>query len=249
MWTPQARQMLLALSTSTNMKKLLMVLLALGFISVANAQSMNGGVNNPLFKVSNNIITPVNPNWTYGGTVTGVGGSDINWTWFNGSGIALSTTTNQVLIAGASTSTLAALEVKYKSVGNGSILALGSTTLQNFTATNSTTTNATTTNFISTSATTTNLAINGLSVYPIIATTTASLGGGLLTAGSCASVQATTTQTLTTSMVVNVTPTTYPGDGTSWDAFIGPNNTVTVKVCVVATLTPTASTYNIRIIQ
>jgi hypothetical protein len=89
--------------------------------------------------------------------------------------------------------------------------------------------------------------VGGTSIVPI-ATTTASLGGGLLTAGSCSSVTATTTSNITTSMAVAVTPVTYPGDGTSWDAYIGPSNTVIVKVCGLITVTPTASQYNIRII-
>lgn len=224
------------------MKKILSLLVILGIVSVARAQ-VGGGVFNNLFTVSNGVITPVVSSWVYGGTVLGAGGDDINWSWFNGSGIQLATTTNQVLIGGTSTSSLAALEVKFVTAAKGSILAMGSTTLQNLTAQNATTTSATTTNFA-----TTNFLLNGLSVSPVIATTTASLGGGLLTAGSCASVQATTTQTITTAMGVVVTPTTYPGDGTNWDAFIGPNNTVTVKVCGLVTVTPTVTTYNVRIV-
>lgn len=40
------------------------------------------------------------------------GSSEVNWTYFNGSGIRVSTTSNQVLIGGAATSTQAKLEVK-----------------------------------------------------------------------------------------------------------------------------------------
>jgi len=41
----------------------------------------------------------------------GGGGSDVNWTFFNGSGIRVSTSTNQVLVGGTATSTSAFLEV------------------------------------------------------------------------------------------------------------------------------------------
>lgn len=89
--------------------------------------------------------------------------------------------------------------------------------------------------------------VGGSSIVPI-STTTAALGGGLLTAGTCASVTATTTSTITTSMAVVATPVTYPGDGTNWDAYIGPSNTVVVKVCALVTVTPTSTQYNIRVI-
>jgi hypothetical protein len=46
------------------------------------------------------------------GTDNGSGGSsEINWTWFNGSGVRVSTSSNQVLIGFTSTSTLSKLEV------------------------------------------------------------------------------------------------------------------------------------------
>lgn len=79
----------------------------------------------------------------------GGGGTDVNWSFFNNSGIRLGTTTNQILASSATqtaTSTLAKLEVAFNSVAGGSIFAYGSTTLQNFTGVNATTTNATSTN-------------------------------------------------------------------------------------------------------
>lgn len=234
------------------MKKLITTILLFGFASTAFAQ-VAGGVFNGLFNVSGNVITPNNSAWVYGGTVLGVSGDDVNWAFFNKSGIQLSTTTNQVLIGAAATTSLANLEVAFQTAAKGSLLVTGSSTLQNFTALQSTSTNATSTNLFSTTASSTNLftstfKIGGLAVSPIVSTTTASLGGGLLTAGSCASVTATTTSTISTSMAVAVTPVTYPGDGTNWDAYIGPNNTVIVKVCGLITVTPTATTYNIRVI-
>jgi hypothetical protein len=54
----------------------------------------------------------------------------------------------------------------------------------------------------------------------------------------------------TTSMVAITDPVTYPGDGFVWAAQITAANTVTVRVCRYATGsgTPTASTYNVRVI-
>ncbi|HXI39904.1 MAG TPA: hypothetical protein VNH83_07995, partial [Bryobacteraceae bacterium] len=78
--------------------------------------------------------------------------------------------------------------------------------------------------------------------------TTGSIGGGLLTVGTCASGTASVTGA-TTSMAVSASPVTYPGDGNYWVAYVSSSNTVTVKVCATATLTPTASNYNVRVIQ
>ena len=61
------------------------------------------------------------------GTCGGGGGADGNWTFFNGSGIRLSTTTNQVLVGASATTTLQALEV----IGGGYFstnLGIGTTT-------------------------------------------------------------------------------------------------------------------------
>lgn len=78
--------------------------------------------------------------------------------------------------------------------------------------------------------------------------TSGSIGGGALLAGACSS--GTTTVTgATTSMVALADPNTYPGDGAYWDAYVSSANTVTVKVCATVALTPTASTYNVRILQ
>ena len=83
--------------------------------------------------------------YTFDTPAGGGGGADGNWSFFNGSGIKLATTTNQVLIGAAATTSLAALEVQ-SSLG---ILTTGSTTLQNFTFVNGTGTSATTTNALS----------------------------------------------------------------------------------------------------
>lgn len=91
------------------------------------------------------------------------------------------------------------------------------------------------------------MAVNA-SIYPVtLFGATSSIGGGLLTVGTCASGTATITGAAT-GMAVDATPTTYPGDGNYWLGYVSAADTVTVKVCATATLTPTASVYNIRIL-
>ncbi len=90
----------------------------------------------------------------------GGGGTDGNWTFFNGSGLRLATSTNQILASATgqtSTTSLAKLEVGFNSALGGSFLARGSSTLQNFTFINATGTSATTTSWFSTTASSTNL--------------------------------------------------------------------------------------------
>lgn len=78
--------------------------------------------------------------------------------------------------------------------------------------------------------------------------TTGSIGGGLLTIGACTSGNTTVTGA-TTSMTAVASPVTYPGDGSDWKAYVSAANTVTVKVCAIVALTPTASNYNVRVLQ
>lgn len=78
--------------------------------------------------------------------------------------------------------------------------------------------------------------------------TSASIGGGALLAGACA-FTATTVTGATVGMGSVSTPTTYPGDGNFWLSYVSAANTVTTKVCAAVAGTPTASTYNIRVIQ
>ncbi len=77
--------------------------------------------------------------------------------------------------------------------------------------------------------------------------TTGSIGGGLLTVGTCSSGTSSVTGARST-MAVVATPGTYPGDGNYWTAVVSSNDTVTVRVCATATLTPAASTYIVRVI-
>lgn len=90
--------------------------------------------------------------------------------------------------------------------------------------------------------------IGGTAVSPSLTGTTGSIGGGALLAGSCTSGTVTVTGS-TTAMAVAVTPNTYPGDGTIFYGYVSTNGTVTVKVCVVVALTPTGSTYNVKVVQ
>lgn len=94
----------------------------------------------------------------------------------------------------------------------------------------------------------TTLQSNGVTITPVLSGTTGSIGGGALIAGACASNTVTVTGA-TTGMVALTDPNTYPGDGTLWDAQVTSANTVTVKVCAIVALTPTASTYNVRVLQ
>ncbi len=93
------------------------------------------------------------------------------------------------------------------------------------------------------------LFVNGTNtgcIKSVLFGTTSSLGGSLLTAGSCTSGTVSITGA-TTSMVATASPVTYPGDGNYWLAYVSASNTVTVKVCAVLSLTPTASAYNVRV--
>lgn len=78
--------------------------------------------------------------------------------------------------------------------------------------------------------------------------TTGSLGGGALAAGGCSSATASVANS-TTSMALVVTPATYPGDGFWWEGYVSAAGTVTVKVCAAVAGTPTATAYNVRVIQ
>jgi hypothetical protein len=78
--------------------------------------------------------------------------------------------------------------------------------------------------------------------------TSASLGGSALLAGAC-STNATTVTGATVGMAVVATPSTFPGAGANWEAYVSAANTVTTAICAVVALTPTASVYNLRVLQ
>jgi hypothetical protein len=78
--------------------------------------------------------------------------------------------------------------------------------------------------------------------------TTGSIGGSALAAGACTSGTA-TVNGATTAMAISVSPVTYPGDGVYWTAYVSSAGNATVKVCGAIAVTPTASAYNVRVIQ
>jgi hypothetical protein len=88
----------------------------------------------------------------------------------------------------------------------------------------------------------------GATVKGALTGTTASLGGSALSAGSCTSGTVSVTGA-TTSMAVSVSPAADPGAGFSWMGFVSSSGTVTVRLCAIAAGTPTATTYNVRVIQ
>jgi hypothetical protein len=75
-----------------------------------------------------------------------------------------------------------------------------------------------------------------------------SLGGSAMTAGQTITI-AVTIAGAAVGMVAATSPETYPGDGFVWDAYISAVNTVTVRLTAVLAATPTASMYDIRVIQ
>jgi hypothetical protein len=80
--------------------------------------------------------------------------------------------------------------------------------------------------------------------------TTASIGGGALLAGACASGTATVTGA-TVGMPTIATPsdgTNIAALGTSITATVTATNTVTVNVCALLALTPTSKTYSVRVL-
>jgi hypothetical protein len=94
------------------------------------------------------------------------------------------------------------------------------------------------------------LEIGGAAVSPTLAASSASIGGSSLGAGACTS-GTVSVSGATTSMAVAASPATYPGDGFGWRGYVSTSGTVTVKLCneTSGSLTPTASAYNVRVLQ
>lgn len=82
----------------------------------------------------------------------------------------------------------------------------------------------------------------------VLSGTSGSIGGGALLAGARATATVSVTGA-TTSMAVAVTPAVDPGAGITWDGWVSSADTVTVEVIAVVAGTPTATTYNVRVIQ
>ncbi|RJQ33330.1 hypothetical protein C4568_04795, partial [Candidatus Parcubacteria bacterium] len=127
----------------------------------------------------------------------GGGGSDINWSYFNNSGIRLATTTNQVLIGASATSTNSKLEV----VGGATF---DSATSTNFYSSSLTAGNATSTNLFATFASTSNLFSNAATIGTL-------LGG----AGTFSSTLSVTGLTMLTGGYLSLASSTVVGDFTT----------------------------------
>lgn len=82
----------------------------------------------------------------------------------------------------------------------------------------------------------------------VLSGTSGSIGGGALLAGACSNTTVSISG-LTTAMAIVTTPTAYPGDGFFWHAYASSANTATVSVCAAVAGTPSASTYNLRVLQ
>lgn len=81
---------------------------------------------------------------------------------------------------------------------------------------------------------------------PPITGLSASLGGAALLAGAAASGNITIAGARV-GMTVTCNPTTFPGAGIVWSAYVSAANTVTVVVIAIIAATPTASTYSVRV--
>lgn len=182
----------------------------------------------------------------YASGITGIASSSGSGVWVHsgnftiaGQGAVLPTGGNGVVIAGTNSSgvpsitTLGAannISMNIATKGGGGINLQSSTTVTG-------TMNATTA-----------VQVNGVSLLPSLSGTTSSIGGGLLLAGACATTTVNVTGA-TTSMAIAVTPVTFPGAGTTWNGYVSSAGVVTAQVCAIVAATPTASAYNVRVIQ
>lgn len=90
--------------------------------------------------------------------------------------------------------------------------------------------------------------IDGIQINPVLTGTTGNIGGGLLSAGSCASGTATVTGARA-GMTVIVTPNADPGSGVQYQGLVSANDTVLVRACALLLLTPVSTPYNVRVVQ
>ena len=86
----------------------------------------------------------------------------------------------------------------------------------------------------------------------VLSGTTATIGGGALTPGACVAGTVTVTGA-TSAMVATASPSADPDStlstGIGIYAFVSSANTVTVRICAIVAVTPTAVTYNVRVLQ
>lgn len=78
--------------------------------------------------------------------------------------------------------------------------------------------------------------------------TTGSIGGSALLAGAC-STGIVAIAGATTAMGVVATPVATPGAGFWWEGVVSSTGTVSVSVCAAIAGTPTATNYNVRVLQ
>lgn len=77
---------------------------------------------------------------------------------------------------------------------------------------------------------------------------TASISGAIVGLG-CDSADTSGLSGLASTTAFITTPQTYPGDGLNWFTYALNSTTIRTKVCSDVTVTPTASTYNVKIIR
>src|ERR1700739_189610 len=187
----------------------------------------SGGTLEPVIQsTANSGLLDLKSNSTSSYTVyTVYGGSTRYWYW------GLCTSTNYCLV---------------DSVGNHSIFNIPSNTVPaNSLGGNA---NGLTTITQAASDNTTNIATDAfVKANRPLTGTTGSIGGAALAAGQCASGTVSVTGA-TTNMAVVATPVTYPGDGMAWRPYISSWGVVTFRVCGDVAGSPTASTYNVRVI-
>jgi len=85
---------------------------------------------------------------------------------------------------------------------------------------------------------------------PTFAGTTGSIGGGSISSGSCTTGTATVTgATIGSPVAVSASDGSLPNPLVVLSAAVTSTNTVTVQLCAISTVTPTAKTYKVRVIQ
>lgn len=82
----------------------------------------------------------------------------------------------------------------------------------------------------------------------VSAVVTSSISGAIIGIG-CDTATTSVDATVSSSTVFITTPQTFPGAGLFWQTYLSATGVITTEVCSDVTVTPTASTYNVRIIK
>lgn len=100
-----------------------------------------------------------------------------------------------------------------------------------------------------TTVSSTNIIVNGISVNANLNATTASIGGGLLTADNCSTVVTTTVPGAVVGNNVSCTRAdgTFPTSGSYCQSVVATTNVVSTQVCALITVTPSADTYTVTV--